>query len=115
MLRLTLCLVCLMSLSGCFSSPEPEPKPTPPVPMASLADILYDDELAPTRRERVYTIEIVKTSGQQPYHWRVRAKNGQILLVSEKYVDNPFRTCENFAKAFQRGMVRIEDLTRTAP
>lgn len=60
----------------------------------------------------MYTIEILKTHGEQPYYWRVKAKNGQILLVSEKYVDNPFRTCDNFAKSFQRGHVKVEDLTR---
>lgn len=61
----------------------------------------------------MYVMEILKGKGQQPYYWRVKASNGQILLTSEKYLDNPFRTVENFSKAFQRGTFRIVDLSKT--
>ena len=60
----------------------------------------------------MYKIEILKTIGEQPYYWRVKAGNGQIFLTSEKYVRNPRPIAVKFLHTFFKRGVIIEDLTR---
>jgi len=110
MMRLTLPVLAMLFVVGCYLDPAPPPKS--PEIKTTPAEVLMEISPDLQKRRVMYTIEILKTSGNQPYHWRVKASNGQILLTSEKYVDNPFRTVDNFTKVFQRGTFKVEDLTK---
>lgn len=99
------------------------PPPLPPLPTEAKSqeekpqieekpptDGLWEKK--PERRSPVYIFEILKTSGKQPYYWRVKASNGQILLTSEKYVNSPVKIVEKFTKRMQPGTFKVKDLTK---
>jgi len=111
--------------------PEPkktameEPLPLPPLPTLPVEEKPQVEEKTqaeekppadnlwtkPERKPSMYTFEILKTSGKQPYYWRVKASNGQIILTSEKYVNSPVKTMQKFTKRMQPGTFRVKDFT----
>lgn len=123
MTRFVFLFVALLMISGCmFGGKDEGTEKAPVIPEVSHPSDLDDfgsvpaellvEEFSSERSKRMYVIEILKTTGEQPFYWRVKAKNGQILLTSEKYVNSPIRIVENFSQAFKPRHCRIEDLTK---